>query len=178
MGNFGKSYNRETMAKRERIPALPDGDYVVKVLQDTDVKETSKGGEQLVMVWEVQGGQFSGRKIFERINLRVGGERTEKTATAERIGEETLNEVLDALGLDGVSRSEQLVGKACTLRLVRKKSTSTYGDENGMENEVKAHKPLDGAAPPASAPAPSAAPRAATPAPSGAPVWAPPGAQK
>ncbi len=142
---------------------VPAGDYTAMII-DSEIKPTKAGnGMYLQLVWQVCDGQFSGRRIWDRINIQNPNQ------VAEEIGKKQLSSICHAVGVLRVIDSAELHDRPCSIKVTVKPG------ENGYlpSNEVKAYRSLTGDQPPpavaarASAPAPAAAAVAGAP-----PPWA------
>lgn len=142
---------------------VPAGDYTAMIV-DSEIKPTKAGtGMYLQLVWQVCDGQFSGRKIWDRINIQNPNQ------VAEEIGQKQLSAVCHAVGVLRVMDSAELHERPCLLKVIVKPGEGQYL----ATNEVKGYRTITGAPPPAMA---AAAPRAQAPA--AAAVAAPPWARK
>jgi hypothetical protein len=88
------------------IPAglLPKGRYVV-VCDNSEVKPNKKGtGHILMLVFIVTDGEFKKKKIFDYINIQ------NENKVAQRIGQQHLAGLCNALGITQLDNSHQLHG--------------------------------------------------------------------
>lgn len=159
-------FNATTVAPQQSFTPIPAGVYTTAVI-DSEVKITGSGGQMAVFTLQVVDGQFAGRKVFARINVR------NPSAEAERIGQSQLSALCHAAGVLQLVDTAQLHGKVVRARVkIRKDATGQYGDSN----EVNGFEAVGGAQPP-SAPAYTAPalaqPATSAPAPAGAatPPW-------
>lgn len=84
---------------------VPDGSYLAEIV-DQDEKENSKKSGRLVHVkWEIAEGEHLGRWVPEWINY------IHNSKDAQRIGEQQLKKLCNALGIDKVSDTDELQGK-------------------------------------------------------------------
>jgi hypothetical protein len=161
--------NNQVEKRENNFELIPASTYLAHVIQ-SDVKPTSTGGEYIELVWEILSeGPFRNRRIWDRINIK------NKSQVAERIGQQSLRELNEALGLERLEDTAQLHNKPVMIR------TGIERDKEGKHEDkavVKGYKPAQGTqtvqqpsapAPAGSAPAPAAAP--ATPPANSAP-WA------
>ncbi len=129
------SFNAATVAPQASFTPIPAGVYTTTVI-DSEVKITQKGGEMAVFTLQVVDGQFAGRKLFARINVR------NQSADAERIGQSQLSALCHAAGVLQLVDTSQLHGKAVRARVkIRKDDSGQYGDQN----EVNGFEALSGA---------------------------------
>ena len=151
-------FNAEEVEPNAAPEALPAGDYVAQVV-GSEMKPTASGsGEYLKLEIEILTPGFSGRRVFDQLNIR------NESAEAERIGRAQLSALCHAVGVLRISDSQQLHGKPFMVKLAIKEDP-TYG----KQNKVKGYKAVTGAAPAAVTPHPSAPQAAARPA--AVPPW-------
>jgi len=147
------SFNATTVAPQATFTPIPAGTYLCTIT-DSEVKLTQKGGTMAVFNLQVVDGEFSGRKLFARINV------ANPSPEAERIGQAQLSALCHAAGVLQLQDTSQLHGKVIRARLtVRKDTTGQYGDSN----ECTGFEAVEGAGPAPAAPAPAAAAPVAPP---------------
>ena len=165
------NFNAEGVDTTSQFDALPAGDYVAMVT-DSASKATKDGtGSYLELTMQIQEGQFHGRKIFDRLNLK------NKNPKAVEIAQKQLAMLCHATGIMQVNDSEQLHYKPIVVKLGVKENT--YNGSTSLQNEVKGYKAKAAnaaqagfSAPRAQAPATAVAPTAQAPAPtSGGLPW-------
>lgn len=149
------NFNAQNVAPQQSYTPIPAGVYTVAIIE-SDVKPTRSGGQQAVFTLQVTEGQFAGRKVFARINVR------NQSSEAERIGQSQLSALCHAAGVLQLQDTAQLHGKIVRARVtVRKDDTGQYGDSN----DVKAFEAVGAGAPaaPTYAPPQASAPASAAP---------------
>ena len=149
-------FNAEEVEPNAAPEALPAGDYVAQVV-GSEIKPTASGsGEYLKLEIEILTPGFSGRRVFDQLNIR------NESAEAERIGRAQLSALCHAVGVLRISDSQQLHGKPFVVNLVIKEDS-----QYGKQNKVKGYKaatatpqaaPLHPAASPPAAGRPAAVP--------------------
>ena len=155
MANLGESIDVDNIVpERGDFEPLPAGPYMVQVI-DSDVLDTKAGtGKVLKLTLEVMDGALANRKLWVNHNFK------NPNATAQRIAQEQIKQICDAVGHAGqLTDSEVLHYKPMRAQVVIRKS-----DQYGDGNEVKKFSSLSGSAPPAG----KAAPQGERPAASGA----------
>lgn len=81
--------------KKKTWEPLPEGDYMVRMV-NLEEKKTKKGdGVLLDCTYEIAKGDFKGRKIFGKFLVEHPSEK------AQEIGNKMLNYYLEAVGVDG-----------------------------------------------------------------------------
>ena len=84
---------------------VPKGDYTA-VMTASQFKPTSKGdGEFLECLWEIVDGEFAGKKVYDRLNLKNSND------TAVKIANNTLSAICHAVGVLHPDDSSELQGK-------------------------------------------------------------------
>jgi hypothetical protein len=101
----------EAQPVRSGWDPLPPGDYTACVTS-TEVKPTKAGnGEYIELTIEIMDGDFSGRKIWERLNINNPSEQTVQIARSQ------LNQLATALGQVPLKDTDQLLEIPFTLTL-------------------------------------------------------------
>lgn len=158
---LGESFNATEVPLGE-YELITKGDYVLLV-EETEMKPTSKGGTALNVKFQIVGSNFDGRTITERLNLQ------NDNVKAVEIAFQTLAKIVTACGFEKIDDSSQLHGKKILAHIDIKKGTGTYIDKTtGAEkpsldqNVIKSYAPMAGnKAPTQEASAPAAAPAGA-----------------
>ena len=99
---------------------LPIGDYVLEI-KGAEVKPTKAGnGEILKLELEVVSDFRKGAKVFENLNV------SNPNTTAERIGLERLNQIIEFSGLDDPEDPEELIGEVVGARVTVEPARNGY----------------------------------------------------
>jgi hypothetical protein len=153
-------FNANNVEPSTPMDVLPAGKYLCIAIA-SELKPTKNGaGEYLQITFEVLDGQFKGRKIFERLNIRNSNK------TAEDIAQRALSALCHAVGIIELEDSDQLHNIPVTIDLDIDPAKGEYS----AQNRVKGYSAAGGAQ--TSAPATRQAPAAAAPAAAGgSPVW-------
>ena len=131
------SFNAEEVEPQTAFEPLPAGDYVGHIV-GSEVKPTASGsGEYLKVEIEILSPGFSGRKVFDQLNIK------NESAEAERIGRAQLSALCHAVGVMRVTDSQQLHGKPFAIKLSIKEDA-----QYGKKNTVKGYKAASGSVPP------------------------------
>jgi hypothetical protein len=113
---------------------VPDGSYLAEIV-DQDEKENSKKSGRFVHVkWEIAEGEHLGRWVPEWINYIHESEVT------QRIGEQQLKKLCDAIGIDGLADTDQMQGLRAIITVGTDKKDSS-------RNVVVAYEPVQNSAP-------------------------------
>ena len=153
-------FNAETVAPAKAFEPIPAADYDAKIIS-SEIKPTSNGaGTRLNLTFEVIGGEYNGRKIFEGLNIKHT--TSEK---AQQIGQEQLSAICHAVGVMQLRDSNQLHGIPMQIKVrVRAATKDAQGNiEYEARNEIRGWSKIGGgtsAARPAGAAAPAARPAA------------------
>ena len=116
---------------------IPAGEYTVSIAS-ADLTPTKDGsGQYIKLKLNVIAPTHQGRVLFSNLNIR------NQSAKAEEIGRQQLGAVMRAIGLSTIEDTDQLIGGVMDVKVTIKAATDQYP----AGNEVKAYKPLSGAAP-------------------------------
>jgi len=154
MAQLFAQFDATTVAPQDSFDCLPAGVYIAQAT-DSEIKPLKSGkGNSLNFTFTVLDGQFSGRKVFARLNIQ------HENKTAEDIAQKQLSQLCHAAGVLKVSDSAQLHGKPVKIKVsIRKDDSGQYGDQN----EIKAFEAIKNSAPSGFAPPPPQRAPAATP---------------
>jgi hypothetical protein len=123
---------------------VPEGSYLAEIV-DQDEKENSKKSGRLVHVkWEIAEGEHLGRWVPEWINY------IHKSEVTQRIGEQQLKKLCNALGIDKVSDTDELQGKRAIITVGTDKNDDS---RNVVFNYAPVQQSAPTPAPEAEAPA-------------------------
>jgi len=153
-------FNADDYADREERPSfapLPAGEYTV-MIAGSNIKDTRSGGQMLELELVVDGGEFDGRRIWDRLNI------ANANATAQRIAHETLADYCIVCGRASVQDSEELHGAPFRVELSIDPGKGDYGPSNRVKKVLyeDGSSPRGDAAPKRAA-APAARAAGATP---------------
>lgn len=116
---------------------IPAGEYTVSIAA-ADLTPTKDGtGQYIKLKLNVIAPTHQGRVLFSNLNIR------NQSAKAEEIGRQQLGSILRAINLAAIEDTDQLIGGVMDVKVTIKAATDQYP----AGNEVKAYKPLSGAAP-------------------------------
>jgi len=139
-------------APKSNFDPLPRGEYLA-IVTENQMKATKSGtGEYLELVIQIVDGEFSGRKIWERLNIHNANE------VAENIARAALKSISLACGIEAMSDTDMLNDFPFTIILDIDRKDPT-------RNRVMGYKPAK------AAPAPVARPTAIKAAPVAAKPW-------
>jgi hypothetical protein len=158
------NFNAAAVAPQQSFEPLPEDWYIV-CMTESEMKPTkdsaTTGNAYLETVLTVQDGDYKGRKLFYRLNVK------NSNPVAQEIAYKQLSAICHATGVIQVEDSRQLHGLPFQVKVVVRKDDSGKYDPT---NEVKAIKGLQDAAAPAMPPTGFAAPAAPMPTPMATPT--------
>jgi hypothetical protein len=113
------------------LDPVPNGEYTA-IGVDSEFKQTKKGdGEYLQFTWEIVEGQYRGRRLFDRLNLKNSNE------TAVKIAQSTLSAICRAVGVMRPKDSAELHNKPLKIKVVVKERDDKPGS---YSNELKGYE--------------------------------------
>jgi hypothetical protein len=84
---------------------VPEGSYLAEIVDQDEKENKKKSGRYVHVKWEIAEGEHLGRWVPEWINYIHESEVT------QRIGQQQLKKLCNALGIDKVSDTDELQGK-------------------------------------------------------------------
>ena len=136
----------------KKYSPIPEGDYQA-VITDSEMRTTKAGnGEYLLLTFEIiSGGQYEGRRIWVRLNVK------NKSPKAEEIAKRDLASILRATNVEQMQDTEELHMKPMIVSVVIEPASGGFDESN----DIRAYK---GAAGEVATTTETAAPVAAEPA--------------
>jgi Protein of unknown function (DUF669) len=127
-------------ASEEGTPAfepVPKGSYVASIT-DAKVGALKSGkGQAVNLTWEISGGQYDGRLIFDRVIV------VHESAEAMKFGRRKLKDIADACGVkDSITDLSVLLNKPCSIFV---KIEQDDAGEYPPKNRVGRVKPIGNA---------------------------------
>jgi len=128
------NFDATQVAPDTGLEPVPAGWYNV-MIDESEMKPTKDGsGAYLQVRFNVIDGQFQGRKLFARLNLRNAN------PTAQEIAFKQLSAIAHAVGVLHVQDSQQLHGIPLKVKVkLRKDTTGQYDDSN----EISSYKNIN-----------------------------------
>lgn len=159
------SFNAANVSPSVVYAPLPAGDYQA-IITESETKATKDGqGQYLQLKLQIQGGEFAGRVLFDRLNLWNNNQQ------AQEIAQRALSAICHAVGILQVGDSQELHNRPLIATVKVKPASGNYE----ANNEIKGYKAAQlSAAPAFMPPQAQAAPAANAPAGFGAagmPPW-------
>lgn len=149
------SFNAANVSPSVVYAPLPAGDYQA-IITESETKATKDGqGQYLRLKLQIQGGEFAGRVLFDRLNLWNNNQQ------AQEIAQGALSAICHAVGILQVGDSQELHNRPLIATVKVKPASGNYE----ANNEIKGYKAAQLATAPAFMPPQAqAAPAANAPA--------------
>lgn len=149
------SFNAANVSPSVAYAPLPAGDYQA-IITESETKATKDGqGQYLQLKLQIQGGEFAGRVLFDRLNLWNNNQQ------AQEIAQRALSAICHAVGILQVGDSQELHNRPLIATVKVKPASGNYE----ANNEIKGYKAAQLATAPAFMPPQAqAAPAAKAPA--------------
>jgi hypothetical protein len=128
---------------------LPDGWYPVAIVEADMVRTRDGATEYLKLCYEVTGQEYTGRKVFDGLNINHANQ------TPREIAQRNLASICKAINQLQVASTDQLLGAALMVKLKAEPANERFD----ARNRVVGYKPTTQTAAPVAAPA--AAPKKA-----------------
>lgn len=131
------NFNAAQVKPNAALEAVPTGMYPV-VITRTEEKPTKAGnGAYIEIEMQIQGGEFGGRKVFDRLNIKNNNQ------TAVDIAYATLSAICHVTGRFQITDTAQLHGVPF-VAVVQKKERDDQPGSGNYTNEVKGYKDING----------------------------------
>lgn len=146
MPKFGSSFNANNVEPMQERGLLPKGDYVAWIV-DSEMKETSTGGEMLKLEFDILEGEYKGRKLWTNLNL------VNKNPVSVKIAQGELSSICRAVNvMEEIDESEPLhtipmiIGVAIEVdnRDEDKYKANPNDESIRYRNVIKKYKPMSG----------------------------------
>jgi len=127
MVNLVGSYDPEVSAS----DSVPPGDYVAEIVgaDVVPVSNNSDKGQALALSWKVDGGQYEGWRITQRIMLWYEGNNAQ---TVRNIAERQLAAIREATGVARPEDSSDLFYIPCKIRYGQQRNNPEYSEIKGV----------------------------------------------
>ena len=141
MATLEAAINRSELPEEEKgdYSPIPEGWYNVKIT-DASLNKTKAGtGEYIKVEYTVSGENFSGRRVWDLLNIRNPSEK------AEEIGRRQLSSLMSAIGLETLNDTDELVGADLKVKVKIKPAEGDYSESNGIGGfKALGEKPAQG----------------------------------
>ena len=139
MAKLDGVFNANDVPERDDFTPVPPGMYTAMVVA-SELKDTKAGGQMIVLELDIQEGEHSGRKLFERLNIKNDNPKTVDIAFR------ALGEIVKSVGKTTIKDTEELHNKRIYVE-VRVEPAKPYVDREGKEqtgspqNSIKKYLP-------------------------------------
>jgi len=131
------NFNAAGVKPNTALEAIPSGVYPV-VISATAEKPTRNGqGAFIEVEMTIQGGEFNGRKVYDRLNIKNNNQQAVDIAYA------TLSAICHVTGVMQMTDTGQLHGRPFMVVVAKLERSDQPGSGN-MTNEVKGYKDVNG----------------------------------
>lgn len=131
------NFNAAGVKPNTALEAIPSGIYPV-IITATSEKPTRNGqGAYIEVEMQIQGGEFNGRKVYDRLNIKNNNQQAVDIAHA------TLSAICHVTGVLQMTDTQQLHGRPFQA-VVSKLERSDQPGSGNMTNEVKGYKDMNG----------------------------------
>lgn len=131
------NFNATAVKPNVALEAVPSGQYPV-IITKSEEKPTKAGtGSYIEFEMTIQGGEYNGRKLFDRLNIKNANQQ------AVDIAYSTLSAICHVTGRLNMTDTQQLHGVPFIAVAVKKERDDQPGSGN-YTNEVKGYKDING----------------------------------
>lgn len=150
MADFGHTFDATQVEPATAYEVLPPGKYLAQIV-NSEMRPTKDGmGQYLFLEIDILEGQYTGRKLFDRLNL------SNPNPSAVEIAQRTLSSICRAVGRLQVNNSEQLHLVPFTADVKVRPPRGEYGESNSIRYLPRTQGPMSPT--PAPTPSPVSAP--------------------
>jgi len=149
--NLSGAYDEN--AEVSHFDPIPAGEYRARIVQaeKKNISRNNDYGDCLVLTWEIEGGEYDRRLVWQRLNL--WGQNMNSNTQVVAIANSQFAEIREATGKKTPRDTDELLHIPCLIRVV---VTQDKNKEYDPRNEIKRVKaPGDGGAAGAAANAPA-----------------------
>lgn len=127
------SFNANNVAPSAPMELLPPGEYVVQIVNSEMRQTKDGGGSYLWLEMDILDGEFTNRKIWDRLNLE------NSNPTTVDVAYRTLSAICHATGVVNMNDSEDLH----TRPMIAVVKVQPPKGQYDASNQIKGYKPLD-----------------------------------
>lgn len=98
------NFNAAGVKPNAALEAIPTGQYPVMIVRSEEKPTKANTGSYIEFEMQVQGGEYAGRKLFDRLNIK------NQNQTAVVIAYATLSAICHVTGRMNITQTEQLHG--------------------------------------------------------------------
>lgn len=115
---------------------IPEGEYKAVII-NSEMKDTSKGGQALNLKFVITQGQYMNTELTERLNL------INDNAAAVKIAAATLARIAKAAGLAALPQDSIALHNKPMVIKVKTEAAKPYTDKNGVEQQGSPRSVID-----------------------------------
>lgn len=136
MAKMLSQFNAKESDKLGDFTPIPAGQYVAQITK-SELKQTKdEQGHYLQLLFQVLGGEYNGRTIFERLNIQNRNSQTVE------IAQKTLATICEICNVDVLEDSEQLHNTPMMIKVTVRPAKAQYSEQN----EIKGYQEHNGSA--------------------------------
>lgn len=154
MANIAGSYDQNAEPQGDFSP-IPAGDYRA-VIEDSDIENISPKqakGRCMKLAWKVDGGEFNGRLVWQRLNLWP--ENMNNMDKVVNIANGQFASIRAATGIPAPNDTKDLHHRPCIIRVALVSDPNgKYADKNEVKNVLPIGQQASGSSAPSAPPAP------------------------
>lgn len=130
------NFNAAEVPAAKPFEPIPAGWYDAKII-NSELKPTSNGtGTRLNLTFEIIGGEYNNRKVFEGLNVKNTSEK------AQQIAQEQLSAICHAINVIQLKNTEQLHGKPLRIKVKVRPEDKVGGYD--ARNEINGYENING----------------------------------
>lgn len=133
MAQLHEAANTPDNNETSGFSVIPEGTYIAQIVKSEWKETKAKDGQYINFHMKIVEGEFSGRMVFENLNM------VNKNPIAVDIAKRTLNSICQACGVSNVEDTEELHGIAMEIKVKIREGQGDWPDQN----EVAAYLPAD-----------------------------------
>lgn len=120
-------FDANTIEPTGRFDPVPLGDYVV-MISASEMKTTKNGeGQYLQLTYDISEGEYTGRKVFDRLNLVNKNEQTQE------IAQRALSAICRCVGVLHPKNSEELHDKPMVIKVGIRPAKDGFEESNSVK---------------------------------------------
>lgn len=130
------NFNAADVPAAKPFEPIPAGWYDAKITA-SEIKPTKDGsGKRLNLTFEIIGGDYNNRKVFEGLNIQNTSDK------AQQIAQEQLSAICHSISVIQLKNTDQLHGKPMRIKVKVRPEDKVGGYE--ARNEISGYEPLGG----------------------------------
>jgi hypothetical protein len=128
MARLEQTFDPSTVEPRDDFSPIPAGTYVVEVIESEE--KAANSGRMIKFTLKVVEGEYENRRLWDHVNY------INESAVAQRIGQQQLGALQNAVGLTGeMDDTEVLHGVPVLAKItIEPDKSGKYGDKNRIKD--------------------------------------------